>query len=169
VTSAIASILPVLIPALLTFVAALIATTVGYRQWRKQHTFERAKGFFDARAAAYKELWDRLETIDLRLRQIDVLDDEFDDAVRDLNAFVLRSEIYFEPGIRARVKSYYDSAREVSRIVHSYPVEELRRERGITEEGAIAGADMQEISEALRTADAARVAIMAEVRTNIGG
>jgi hypothetical protein len=164
-----ASILPVLVPALLTFAAAIAATAVGYRQWRKQNAFDRSKGFLDARAAAYRELWDRLETIDLRLRQIDVLDHEFDDAVRDLNSFVLRSEIYFEPGIRARVKSYYDSARNVSRIIHSYPAEELRREHGVTERGTFAAADMREIREALQTAEAARNAIMAEVRTNIGG
>lgn len=164
----IASILPVLIPAGLAFIAAIAATAVGYRQWRKQHAFERKKGFLDARAAAYKELWERLEGIDLRLRQIDVVDDEFDDAVRDLNAFVLRSEIYFEPGIRARVKTYYDSARSVSKIVHSYPLEELQRQRSITEDGPVAAADMREIHDALQEADAARNAIMAEVRINIG-
>jgi hypothetical protein len=115
--TAIASILPVLIPALLTFIAAIAATSVGYRQWRKQNKFERSKGFLDDRAAAYKELWERLET----------------------------------------------------RIIHSYPLEELRRERSLTEEGYATAADMQQIAEALRTADAARNAVLAEVRTNIGG
>ena len=123
----------------------------------------------DDRAAAYKELWARLEAIDLRLREIDVLDHEFDDAVRELNSFVLRSEIYFDPGIRARVKTYYDSARNVARIIHSYPLEELQRERSLTEEGALDAADMREIAGELRTADEARKAIMTEVRGNIGG
>jgi len=41
---AIADILPVLIPAALTSVAAIAATAVGYRQWRKQSALERSKG-----------------------------------------------------------------------------------------------------------------------------
>jgi hypothetical protein len=160
---------PALISAVLAFIAAIAATAVGYRQWRKQQDFDRSTAFLTDRAAAYKELWTRLEAIHVRLRQADVTDDDFDDAVRDLNTFVLSSEIYFDPGIRARVKSYYDSARNVSRVINSYPLEELQRERGLTEDGLLSGDDMREIALAMRTADEARMAIMAEVRTHVGG
>jgi hypothetical protein len=62
----------IVVPAALAFIAAITATAVGYRQWKKQQAFERSRSFFDDRAAAYKELWSRLEAIDVRLRQADV-------------------------------------------------------------------------------------------------
>jgi hypothetical protein len=169
VAAVLASADPAVVSAALAFIAATAATAVGYRQWRKQQDFDRSKAFLTDRAAAYKELWTRLEAIHVRLLKADVTDAEFDDEVRDLNTFVLSSEIYFDPGIRARVKSYYDSARKVSRVINSYPLEELRRERGLTEEAPLSGDDMREVVLAVGTADEARTAIMAEVRTHIGG
>jgi hypothetical protein len=154
------------IPAGLAFVAAISASAIGYRQWQKQHSFERSKGFLADRSAAYKELWSRLEAINLRLREADVRDEEFETRLRELNAFVLVSEVYFDEGIRPRVKTYLESAREASRIVQSYP--EVRHQRGITEDGVIDPEGMQELFKVLTTADEARSAIMKEVRASLG-
>ena len=157
----------VFIPAVLAFAAAIFGSLVAYRQWKKQRSVERGKSFDVDRAAAYKELWSRLEAIHVRLRTANVRDDDFDAAVRDLNAFILGSEIYFEPGIQARTKAYLEAARDISVIIKSQPPD-ARRDYEMTESDLIDVSELNALTSALKAAETARNEIMAEVRANIG-
>jgi hypothetical protein len=157
----------VFIPAVLAFAAAILGSLLAYRQWKKQRSVERGKSFDADRATAYKELWSRLEAIHLRLRAADVRGDDFEAAVRDLNAFILGSEIYFEPGIQARAKAYVEAARNVSVIIKSQPAD-VRRDYEMTESDLIDVNEMNALAAALKAAEESRNSIMAEVRANIG-
>lgn len=157
----------VLVPALLAFAAAVFGSLLAYRQWRGQRRVERNKGFDADRAAAYKELWTRLEAVHVRLRSIDVRDDEFDASLRDLNSFILGSEIYFEPGIRTRAADYLEAVREVATIVKSAPPDV--REKFDRTDALFGVVDMDRLTQAYTAAEEARSALMAEVRANIGG
>lgn len=162
------SVVLVVIPAVLAFVAAVLGSGLAYRQWKGQRAVERSKSFDEDRAAAYKELWSRIEAIHVRLRTVEVRDQEFDSAVRELNSFILGSEIYFEPGVRRRVGAYLDAVRRVATVIRSYPPE-LQREYGITEDPLIDPADMGVLMQAFAAAEESRNALMAEVRAHIGG
>jgi hypothetical protein len=170
--SVLADVLTVGIMAGLPCAAAVLGTAIGYRQWKKQQSFERRKPFIDERRQAYKELWSRLEAIDVRLRVARVGGDEFSHLVRELNSFILTNEIYFDSGIRARVKAYLDAARDASEIAASYPdafdVNRVRRERGLTEDPEIPYESMSALMNVVVLATEARDAIMREVQRNIG-
>jgi hypothetical protein len=161
-------VLIIVVPAALAFVAAVFGTIVAYRQWKGQHSFERSKSFLDDRAAAYKELWSRLEAIHISLRTTHVLDDEFDSALLDLYSYILSSEVYFDPGIRDRTKAYLEAARRVATIIKDAPPA-VQRDHAITATLEIDAADMRVLAAELQVAEDARAAIMAEVRSNIGG
>jgi hypothetical protein len=150
----------------------MCATVVGYRQWRKQQSFEAGSPFRDQRGAAYRELWEQLETIDVRLREVNVCDAEFSASVRGLNAYLLRAEIYLDTGIRARVKDYLDAAREVSKMMEFAP-KELREEHYLTMPGRPmdwpgAPNSLKELYDVMMRARDARDAILSEVRTSLG-
>ena len=158
----------VIIPAVLAFVAAILGSLLAYRQWKGQRGVEKGKSFDEDRASAYKELWSRLEAIHAKLRTVEVRDDEFDGAVRDLNAFILGSEIYFDPGIRARTRAYLEAVRRFAAIIKSEPPE-LQRDFARTDIPLIDSTKMNELSEAFTRAEESRETLMAEVRANIGG
>jgi hypothetical protein len=164
-----ASFWTVAVPAALTFTAALIAAYLGYRQWSKQQAFERGKPFEEERREAYKGLWERLEAINVRLMEVKVRGEEFAEMVRALNTYVLANEIYFSPGIRSRVKEYYDAARVASDMAAAHPDTFVARKRGVTEAPELNPDEMSALAEALRSAEAAREAMRVEVRANIGG
>ena len=155
------------VPAVIAAAAAVFGSLLAYRQWKRQRSVERGKSFDADRAAAYKELWSRLEAIHVRLRSADVRDDEFDSDVRDLNAFILGAEIYFEPGLQARTKAYLEAARNVSVIVRSQP-SDVRRDYEMTECDLIDASEMNALTRALERAGELRNAILTEVRANIG-
>lgn len=164
----VASVVVILVPALLAFAAAIAGSLLAYRQWKGQRTMERGKGFDQDRAAAYRELWSRLEAVHSRLRSVEVRDDEFDASLRDLNSFILASEIYFEPGLRARVRAYLEAVRNVATIIKSYPPE-LQRDYGLTDDPVIDASEMKRLADAMAAADESRTVILDEVRANVGG
>jgi hypothetical protein len=161
-------VLTTVVPALLGFLAAALASVLGYRQWKRQDTYERSKTFIDDKSAAYKELWTRVERIDIRLRTVEKMrDEEFASDVRALNSYILASEIYFDPGLRQRVKTYLDAARHVSQIIGKYPAQQ--RQRAITETGPYSGEDLAELIQAVSEAENARETIRREVRMHLEG
>jgi hypothetical protein len=158
----------VLVPALLGFAAAILGSWLAYRQWKGQRGVERGKSFDRDRAAGYKELWERLEAIHVRLRTASVRDEELDSSLRELNSFILASEIYFDPGIRERARAYVEAVRRVATVIRSYPPE-LQRDYGMTEDPVVDPGDMKELTEALTSAEESRNALLTEVRGHIGG
>jgi hypothetical protein len=167
-----------ILPAVLGFAAAITATALGYRQWRKQREFDRAKPYEDDRRAAYKELWTRVEALDVEMRGVSgrpsvFTDAEFGSRIRELNTFVLSNEIYFEAGVRERVKAYYAALKRLDELIGERPdakeIEQFRREREITETGQLRAGQVGELQDAFGRAEAARAELMAEVRRNIGG
>lgn len=158
--------LTIVIPALLTFLAAVLASALAYRQWKKQHAFERSKTFISDKSAAYKELWTRVEAVDIRLRTYELRDEEFTRDLRELNSYILLSEVYFDEGLQLRVMSYLRAARRVSKLMMNFP----KRGSHITEELTEDEAEVfQEIREAVFEAQDAREAIRLEVRKNLEG
>ena len=158
--------LTTVLPALLGFLAAALASVLGYRQWKRQHTFERSETFIGEKSTAHKELWTRLERIDIRLRTLEVRDEEFASEVRELNSYILVSEIYFDSGLKQRVKTYLDAARHVSKIITKYPAQQ--QEWSATETGDW-GEDLPELAQAVSEAKNARETIRLEVRKHVEG
>jgi hypothetical protein len=78
------------------------------------------------------------------------------------------SEIYFDPGIRARTRAYLEAARRFAAIIKSEPPD-LQRDLARTDIPLIDSTKMNELSEAFTRAEESRETLMAEVRANIGG
>ncbi|HEY6835487.1 MAG TPA: hypothetical protein VI142_03370, partial [Gaiellaceae bacterium] len=81
---------------------------------------------------------------------------------------ILASEIYFEPGLRARVRAYLEAVRNVATIIKSYPPE-LQRDYGLTDDPVIDASEMKRLADAMAAADESRTVILDEVRANVGG
>ena len=105
----------------LAMLAAISAAAVGYRRWMKPHPSQRRATLPPDRSTANRELLSRLQAIEVRLRELQVRDDEFDRRVQDLDAYVLTSGSFLGERVRALLETYLDCAREASRIVRSFP------------------------------------------------
>jgi hypothetical protein len=62
---------------------------VGYRQWKRQPDTTRTSDFRAERQKTYKELWEKLEDVHVRLRTKAVETEEFRPLLRDVNSYIL--------------------------------------------------------------------------------
>ena len=71
------------LPAIIALVGAIVAVFVCYRQWRRQQDTTRTSDFRAERQKTYKELWEKLEDVHVRLRTKAVETEEFRSLLRD--------------------------------------------------------------------------------------
>jgi len=104
-------IVPILV-AVIGLSGTMIGLYVGYRKWNLEKQLERSTPYRTERQKAYKELWDRVEqlNVDGRLQPIPM--DVFSDRLTELNANILRSGLYIDDTDQTLINEYVRAARE---------------------------------------------------------
>jgi len=108
--------------------AATATVSVG-----SQADVSRRSALQEDQARAYKELWEMLEDVHVRLRGKPAKSSQFSQQLRDINAFAMKNGLLIDEVDRASATSYLEAVRDYCNIV---------RESG--DEGAIA--DLEETS-----------------------
>ncbi len=107
------------IPALIALVGTVLAILIGYRQWKRQQDTTREGEFRTQKQQTYKELWEKLEDVHVRLRTEVVTSDEFRSVVRDVNSYILKRGLYLEKDDQALANRYLSRVREFTSLVAS--------------------------------------------------
>lgn len=104
-------------PALIALVGTVLAVLVGYRQWKRQQDTTLKNEFRTQKQQTYKELWEKLEDVHVRLRTELVGNDEFNSLVRDVNSYILKRGVYLENDDQALANRYLSKVREFTGLV----------------------------------------------------
>ena len=99
--------LKTVIPALIALAGTVMVAFIGYRQWKRQQDSSRQSEYRTQRQQTYKELWEKLEDVHVRLRTEVVGGYEFSSLVRDVNSFILKRGLYLEKDDRELGKSVF--------------------------------------------------------------
>lgn len=98
-----------IIPATVGFIGTVIVVVVGYRQWKRQHYLTKSGSFLSEKQAAYKSIWQKLETAHLYVRS-EVFDREyFNEIIRDMNIEIMQSSLYLDHEAKKLVNEYLQS------------------------------------------------------------
>jgi hypothetical protein len=114
--------LKILVPSVLAFIGSLAAIIVSYRKWRYEQRSTKLESFEQERRTVYKELWERVEEIHIRLRVGGNLErDDFDKLIQSTNVFMLKNSIYLDDGVHALVNDYLQSNKKLEDCLAQLP------------------------------------------------
>lgn len=116
-TSPMGEILKNAVPAIIALVGTILVALLGYRQWKRQQDATRSGGFQSQKQQTYKELWDKLENIHVRLRTETVGNEDFRSLVRDVNSYILKNGLYLENDDQQLADQYLSKVREFTNLV----------------------------------------------------
>jgi hypothetical protein len=116
-TSSMHEILKNAVAALIALVGTVLAILVGYRQWKRQQQTTREGEFRFQKQQTYKELWEKLEDVHIRLRTGVVSSDEFRSLIRDVNSYILKRGLYLEGDDQQLANQYLSKVREFTDLV----------------------------------------------------
>jgi hypothetical protein len=102
-----------LIGALLGLLGVLIATAVGYRQWRSRARHDRHGKAVEARALAYQRAWELMEEVHMYVRSQGHDTEAFDERVRAVNQHLIKTGLLFETGEKKQINEYLEALRAV--------------------------------------------------------
>lgn len=105
------------VPAFIALLGTVLAVLIGYRQWKRQQDTTRAGEFTSRKQQSYKELWEKLENVHIRLRTEAVGSEEFRSLVRDVNSFILKQDLYLEKDDQQLANRYLSKVREFTELV----------------------------------------------------
>lgn len=105
------------LPATIALVSTIITAVFGYRVWKRQQRASRHNALLDERAQAYKELWEKLEEVHVRLRGLQSKSQHFSKMVRDVNAFAMKHGLHIDEQDRALATQYLDAVHDYCSIV----------------------------------------------------
>ncbi|HXC95470.1 MAG TPA: hypothetical protein VNU92_07205 [Edaphobacter sp.] len=105
------------IPALIALTGTTLTIFVGYRQWKGQQDASRNNDFQTERQRTYKELWEKLEDLHVRLRTEVVGGEEFHTIIRDINSYMLKRGLYLETDDQTLANEYLSKVREFTGVV----------------------------------------------------
>jgi hypothetical protein len=103
--------------ALIALIGTVLAILVGYRQWKRQQQTTREGEFRSQKQQTYKELWEKLEDVHVRLRTGAVSSDEFHCLIRDVNSYILKRGLYLERDDQQLANQYLSKVREFTDLV----------------------------------------------------
>jgi hypothetical protein len=105
--------LKIILPALITLTGTVAGLAFVFKRWKSDLKSDASKSFRKDRSIAYKKLWSMVEDIHVKIRTSEVTDEEFHGFVREINAYVLKSHIFFEDDIQKVANEYLVAVREL--------------------------------------------------------
>lgn len=121
-------ILKALIPATLALIGTLIVVFFGYRQWKKQYENTRYGEYLKDKQTAYKELWEKLEEVHLKLRTEYIEKPDFNNLLLDVNSYILKKQLFLEKDDQALVNQYLKTVYELTEAIKIHGDDETREE-----------------------------------------
>ena len=110
----------------------VFGVSVGYRQWRRDRADKKSEPFRNERREAYKELWSKVELLNIFLRTDSVAAKDFSSEVTELNAFMLLHGVYVDDSDRQLVNEYVRAVFEFQGAVRGSDDERARVALGET-------------------------------------
>lgn len=99
------ALLPLVTP-VLALAGTLAVALLGFYQWRKQNSNPNRAANAAAKRAAYEELWQRLEKINLLLRKGGNENPNLHAQLREVNKFFISRSLYFDDNDQSVVTEY---------------------------------------------------------------
>ena len=84
----------------------LIVALVGFYQWKKQHSNPNRAANAAARREAYEGLWQRLEQINLDLREQRETNPELSQRLREINTYFISHSLHFDDADQLLINEY---------------------------------------------------------------
>jgi hypothetical protein len=104
-------------PAMVALVGTTITAVIGYRVWKRQQRISRCNALLDERAQAYKELWEKLEEIHVRLRGRQANSSQFSQMVRAVNTFAMKHGLHIDDQDQELATRYLDAVHDYCNII----------------------------------------------------
>ena len=161
-------ILKVAIPAAIALIGTIVTVLIGYRQWKRQQEVSRYSTIFTEKQSAYKELWDKLESVHIKLRTEEVSLTEFNDLVREVNSYILRNGLYIEEKDRRLSSQYLKAVFKMKEVIAKSGDDEAETAMHLTDLGPDE-VTAKEILSVMRAVDESRNLILERFRKVIGG
>lgn len=98
--------LKVVIPAVLALAGVLAGVVLTHRRWKHDEKRSNQGAYDDAKKEAYRELWSRLEEVNLALREHRSSNPLLFDSLKQINTFFLKNSLYLHEADQALVNSY---------------------------------------------------------------
>jgi len=118
--------------ALIALIGTLVGIYYGHRKWRVDRDSARSKQYLADRQATYKDVWDRVEQLNVDGRITEISSDVFSDRLTELNALMLKAAIYIEDADRSLVNEYISAARSFHQAVRASSSEDAHSALGET-------------------------------------
>ena len=119
-------ILKIAIPALLALAGTIAGLVMAQRRWRAERTAVQGTDFHRERRDAYKQLWTILEETHMKVRSAADLEKEWHPLLAQMNAFILKSDVYFEPDVHRLANAYVDALKKLRQAVEELGDEDQR-------------------------------------------
>lgn len=158
------------VPAIIALIGTILVALVGYRQWKRQQEATRTSDFRLERQKAYKELWEKLEGIHIRLRRFDVEKEQFRSLVRDMNEYILQHGLYLEKDDRRLANDYLAKVQELTSLVATCSSTDAKRAMEDTAELSPEVTDsVQQLGNMQKEVDSIRESIITRYRKALMG
>jgi hypothetical protein len=92
-------------PAIALF-GTLAVGALGFYQWKKQNSNANRAANSEAKRAAYEGLWQRLEQINIDLRQQRGDSPDVDEQLREVNTYFISKSLYFDDRDQGMINAY---------------------------------------------------------------
>jgi hypothetical protein len=123
-----------IIPALIALLGTLLTIAVGIWQWRKQTQSQHSSPFTADKQAAYKALWENLESAHVKVRIENTNAADYKKIVQDINSFILKQSLYLDEADRTLANTYLSKLQAFANFVQSSENESLKETWAITSE-----------------------------------
>jgi hypothetical protein len=118
-------ILKIVLPSIIVLIGTIFASMLGYRQWKRQ---QKLNFYIKEKREVYKEFWDKLENIHIKLRTEDVNQPEFDHLLQELNAFALKNNIFIDKLDQSLADYYLDNIYKFKNALKSSNNKKLQKD-----------------------------------------
>jgi hypothetical protein len=159
-----------IITATIALFGTMLGIYFGYRKWHLDRKATRFNQFEKDLQRVYRELWEKVETFNIRVRVEEINMEQFSEHLKDLNSFMLQYGIYFEDEDRDLANKYANAVFNFQNAVRNSDIEEARIPLGETQVIPQEVIDQaKEIGEAQELALQIRSQIRTRIRTVLSG
>jgi hypothetical protein len=155
--------LKVVIPAVLALVGVLAGLVLAHRRWKHDEKRSNKGAYESARKDAYRELWSRLEEVNLALREHRSSNPLLFDSLKQINTFFLKNSLYLHETDQALVNNYVAALHRWRTAIYTLGNEDVQSAFSKTWIQMPASADA-EIGEASRQVAEIRATILERIR-----
>lgn len=150
-------------PALVGLAGTLLVALLGFYQWRKQQSAVRRADYTAAKSKAYEGLWNKLEEINLQLRDNRGANPMLYAQLKDANTFFLQHSLYLQADEQELINRYITALHRLRTAIYTSGDEDVAAAWEKTWTGVPPELDL-EIGQASKQVDAIRQDILSRVK-----